>query len=769
MSRPIGRHRGLAPLLVALGGTLTMVVWLLVRDRTGGSMLPGYAGGPVALAAAAVACHRIGSMIAVSRPVRGFWRRFSHAAICVMIGSAVEMVVVRDGGDITGLSPYVAAPVVLGVIMAMLGFLQLPFGRRSLLDWLRRLLDGAIVAVGGGLIFLYVMVAYAPPGTGVVAQVGTVVVGISGLVSVVVIGQAALAPAGPVDATALRILTVAPVSGVVAVMLMIGGGETTRLASSVLVTPVAATVLCAAAYRQLAVLARPADRPAGRPARSLFNLLPFLAVIGTAGLVATVSARQMSWHQRTVIIGAVLIAAFVVLRQLIGLRENRNLLTGIRRQQAALKHQATHDPLTGLANRARFGAELAERLDRHRSAGVLLIDIDDFKMVNDTMGHAVGDRLLREVAERLRRHCAAADLPARLGGDEFAVLLGSDDPAYAEEAAVRILASLGVPFSVDEHQLLTNASVGLALAGPGDSADEVLRNADIAMYAAKAGGKASWARFEPQMRNEMVNHARLGSELRNALIRDELFLLYQPVFDLASGRITGAEALVRWRHPVRGLVPPGDFVPVAEKSGLIVPLGSWVLRTACEQLAAWRAACGEHAITEINVNVAARQLRDGGFVDEVARVLADTGLAPANLVLEVTESSVLEGRQVCDTLQALHELGVRLALDDFGTGQSSLSLVRAFPVDVLKLDKSFVDGISDGSDRGRLAVAAAVAQLAEYLQLSAVAEGIETEAQLARLREMGYRRGQGFLLARPLPADEAGLLMAPARLVPADA
>jgi len=761
VSRPSGRRRGLAPLLVTLGGTLATAVWLVVRDRTGGSMLPGYAGGPVALAAAAVACHRIGSMISVSRPVRGFWRRFSHAAVCVMIGSGVEMVLVRDGRDITGLSPYVAAPVLLGVIMAMLGFLQLPFGRRSLLDWLRRLLDGAIVAAGGGLIFLYVMVAYAPPGTAVAAQVGTVVVGISGLVAVVVIGQAALAPAGPVDPTALRILTVAPMAGVVSVMLLIGGDGTTRLASSVLVTPVAATVLCAAAYRQLTVLARPAARPAGRPARSLFNLLPLLAVIGTAGLVATVSAQQMSWHQRTVIIGAVLIAAFVVLRQLIGLRENRNLLTGIRRQQADLEHQATHDPLTGLANRTRFGAELAARLERHRPAGVLLIDVDDFKMVNDTMGHAVGDRLLHEVAQRLRRHSAAADLPARLGGDEFAVLLDSDDPAYAEEAAVRILASLGVPFSVDQHQLLTNASVGLALAGPGDSADEVLRNADIAMYAAKAAGKASWARFQPQMRNEMVNHARLGSELRDALMRDELFLLYQPVFDLASGRIAGAEALVRWRHPVRGFVPPGDFVPVAEKSGLIVPLGSWVLRTACEQLAAWRAAYGEHAIAAINVNVAARQLRDGGFVDEVARVLAGTGLAPANLVLEVTESSVLEDRQVRDTLQALHELGVRLALDDFGTGQSSLSLLRAFPVDVLKLDKSFVDGISDGADRGRLAVAAAVAQLAEYLQLSAVAEGIETEAQLARLREMGYRRGQGFLLARPLPADEAGALMAP--------
>jgi EAL domain-containing protein (putative c-di-GMP-specific phosphodiesterase class I) len=269
------------------------------------------------------------------------------------------------------------------------------------------------------------------------------------------------------------------------------------------------------------------------------------------------------------------------------------------------------------------------------------------------------------------------------------------------------------------------------------------------------------------MRQDVVNHARLGSELHNAIIRHELFLLYQPVFDITTGRISGAEALVRWRHPVRGPVPPADFIGVAERSGLIVPLGAYVLREACEQLARWRAEHREHAIAAINVNVAARQLRDAGFVDEVAAVLSDTGLCPRDLVLEVTESSVLDGRQVRDTLQALHELGVRLALDDFGTGQSSLSLLRAFPVDVLKLDKSFVDGICDGEDRGRLAVAAAVAQLAEYLQLSAVAEGIETEGQMDRLREMGYRLGQGFHLARPLPAAQVGVLMRPPSHVPA--
>ena len=764
MSPSSGRRGGLLPLAVAVTATAGVTAWLVAHLSAGGagSVFPGYLGGPVAMVAAAAACHRIGSQVRVPRPVRGFWRRFSHAAVCLAIGSAVSL---ASANNDPGMSPYVAVPILLGVAMAMLGFLHLPLGHRSALHWLQMVLDGAVVAVAGALTFFSVVFDLAAPGTSTVTQAGAAVVGVGGMLAVVVIGKAALTPGGPVDPVALRILTAAPLTGVGVAVLLIAGADTGRLVLSVLAMPIVATSICAAAYRQLTVLRRPAADPAARPPRSLFNLLPLLAVIATAALVISVSAQRMSWHQRAVIIGAVLIAACVVLRQLIGLRENRKLLKGIRRQQVELERLAMHDPLTGLANRARFGAILAERLDAHRSAAVLLIDIDDFKMVNDTMGHAVGDQLLHEVAQRLRSHSAVTDLPARLGGDEFAVLLQDDDPAYAEEAAARILASLGVPFRVGEHQLLAHASVGVAPAGPGDTADEVLRNADIAMYAAKAAGKASWARFEPRMRLEVVNHARMGSELHNAIIRRELFLLYQPVFDITTGRISGAEALVRWQHPVRGFVSPADFIGVAERSGLIVPLGSYVLREACEQLARWRAEHGQHAITAINVNVAARQLRDAGFVDEVAGVLADTGLRPGNLVLEVTESSVLDGRQVRDTLQALHELGVRLALDDFGTGQSSLSLLRAFPVDVLKLDKSFVDGICDGEDRGRLAVAAAVAQLAEYLQLSAVAEGIETEAQMDRLRAMGYRLGQGFHLARPLPADQAGAFMAAPRQV----
>jgi diguanylate cyclase (GGDEF)-like protein len=758
----VGRRRaatparpGVLPLVLALLAVTWVTGWLVVRD--GGTVLPGFAGGPVAMVAAFVACRRIGSMIVVPRPVRGFWRLFSHAAICVGIGSVGGFVFADND---PGLSPYMAVPTVLGVAMSVLAFLRLPMERRSLLRWAQLVLDGATVAVAGALIYWYVVLDLATAGTSTLTRNGAAAVGVGALISLVVIGRAAMSPASAVDAGSLRILTVAPVVAVVTTVLLIAGGDTGRLIISVLGVPLVGAAMVLAAYRQEVVLRRPPAPVVVPSSRSVYKALPLVAVIATAAMVITVSARQLGWHQRVVIIGAVLIAAFVVARQLLGLRANNRLLAGIRRQQAELEHLAMHDPLTGLANRARFGAVLGERLDAHRCASVLLIDIDDFKMVNDTMGHAVGDQLLFEVAQRLRHHSAVSHLPSRLGGDEFAVLLDVDDAAEAEEAAARILAALAVPFRVGEHQLLAHASIGVALAGPGDSADEVLRNADIAMYAAKAAGKASWARFEPRMRNEVVNHARLGSELHNAIIRHELYLEYQPVFDIVTGRMSGAEALVRWRHPVRGIVPPADFIPVAERSGLIVPLGSWVLREACEQLARWRAGHGAGAIQSINVNVAARQLREAGFVDEVAAVLSDTGLIPANLVLEVTESSVIDGRQVRATLEALHELGVRLALDDFGTGQSSLSLLRAFPVDVLKLDKSFVDGICDGEDRGRLAVAAAVAQLAEYLDLYAVAEGIETAAQLERLREMGYRLGQGYFMAKPLPPAELAELMA---------
>ncbi|WP_328470344.1 putative bifunctional diguanylate cyclase/phosphodiesterase [Actinoplanes sp. NBC_00393] len=734
--------------------TIAVLVWLLVDTSV---LHLGYVGGPVTMAAAVFACQRIARIVQLPRAVRSFWRRLEHASICLLVGAVVALFRANNN---TGLSPYVGVPLLAGVLLLLAAFLLLPGPKRTPVAWIRGVLDTATVAVASGLIFWYVVLDLAPEGTSMVARTAAAVVGMGGMLLLVVIGKAAARPQTMVDPAALRVLAVAPLAAIAGNMLLIAGGDWSRLALSVLAIPMVGVSLCVGAHLQRRALTG-GERPQGAALshRSLLNLLPFLAVTATAGLVVSVSAQEMTGRQRTLIIGAVLIAGLVVARQLLSLRENTLALKGIRRQQAELERLALSDSLTGLPNRARFGVALAERIGAHQAAGALLIDVDDFKMINDTLGPAAGDQLLFQVAQRLRDRCGAGEMPARLGGDEFAVLLPVDDPEAAEEAAGRVLLAFADPFRVGDQTLLLHSSAGIALAGTGETADEVLRNADIAMYAAKESGKASWVRFEPRMRQDMVNHARLASELQNGIIRGELRLLYQPVFDLVTGRLHGAEALVRWQHPSRGFVSPGEFIPVAERSGLIVPLGAWVLREACTQLSRWRQA-HPNAIEAVNVNVAVRQLREAGFVDEVAAVLSDTGLMPNNLILEVTESSVVDGWQVRETLQALHEMGVRLALDDFGTGQSSLSLLRAFPVDVLKLDKSFVDGIADGEDRGRVAVAAAVAQLAEHLQLKAVAEGIESEEQVDRLRQMGYRYGQGFFMAKPLPADECGALMA---------
>ncbi|MCU7722646.1 EAL domain-containing protein [Actinoplanes sp. KI2] len=752
--RPPAQPRGaLWPLLVAVAVVLAELCWLPFRGHS--SLMIGLAGSPIALAAAAYTCGQIGSAVMVARPVRAFWRQMAHASVILFLAGVVAFALANDE---SGISLLPAGMDILGIFWGMAALVRLPLGEKSAVGWVRILLDSAVVVVAGTLFFWYVVLSFTPPGTDHTTRIAAGAVGVAGLLALVILGKAVTARGGPVDSRALRMLAIAPITELAVVVMLLTAASGPRLTIRLLAGPLVAVAFCAAAYRQRMVLARP-ETAAVKQRRSMWDLLPLLAVTTTAGLVVVVSARQMDGRERAVIIGGVLIVVCTVARQLLGLRENNRLVQGIRTQQTELERLAMTDPLTGLANRTRFGTALAERLAGHRPATVLLIDIDDFKMINDSMGPAFGDQLLYQVAQRLRQSGAARDLPARLGGDEFAVLLDADDIGVAEDAAARTLHALAEPFRVGEHQLLANASVGVAIAGQGDGADEVLRNADIAMYEAKAGGKAAWVRFEPRMRHDVVNHARLASELHNALVRHELYLLYQPVFDIVTGWLHGAEALVRWNHPVRGFVSPGEFIPVAERSGLIVPLGSWVLREACEQLARWHAEYGDGAIKTINVNVAVRQLREPGFVDEVAAVLSETGLLPQNLVVEITESSVADGRQVRETLNALHEMGVRLALDDFGTGQSSLSLLRAFPVDVLKLDKSFVDGIADGDDRGRLAVAAAVGQLAEYLQLSAVAEGIESQAQLERLREMGYRLGQGFYLAKPLPADEAGRLM----------
>ncbi len=430
-------------------------------------------------------------------------------------------------------------------------------------------------------------------------------------------------------------------------------------------------------------------------------------------------------------------------------------ITERKRAEEALSHQALHDALTGLANRALFQDRLEHALARQARDGtlsaVLFIDLDDFKTVNDGLGHAEGDQLLVAVGERLAAGLRADDTAARLGGDEFAVLLeGLDQAVYAEFVAARIMESLREPFTIEGSPLAVSGSIGIAVAAPGSDSRQLLRQADVAMYRAKGEGKNRACVFEAGMHTEVMQRLELKAELGQAVDNGEFVNHYQPLVDLESGGIVGVEALVRWCHPERGLLSPAVFMAMAEETGLIVPIGRRVLREACRQTREWQALRPGLAV---NVNLSARQLQDAGLVDEVAGCLESTGLDPACLTLEITESVLLaDDAAVARTLAGLKALGVGIALDDFGTGYSSLSHLERFPVDVLKIDKRFVDGLGNGQAP---ALTRAILGLGDMLGLKVVAEGVERPEQLRALRDLGCRWGQGYLFARPLPAEEA--------------
>ena len=429
-----------------------------------------------------------------------------------------------------------------------------------------------------------------------------------------------------------------------------------------------------------------------------------------------------------------------------------------------MAHQAHYDHLAGLPNRAlvldRLGNALARAARSGQAVAVLFLDLDNFKVINDSLGHEVGDRLLAAVATRLRASMRAGDTAARFGGDEFAVLL--DDVGGERDARVvadRIVRSLHAPIAIDVHELCPTFSVGVAVSAPsGETVEGMLRHADLAMYRAKANGKAQYAIFDDAMATEARERLTLESELRRALAREQLYLAYQPIVDLATGRIVEVEALLRWRHPDLGDVSPARFIPVAEETGLIVPIGRWVLEQACRRARAWRTALPAARDLVVGVNLSARQFRHPALVTDIAAALRAAGLEPGALKLELTESVMMQhvGGAI-ETMHRLRALGVRFAIDDFGTGYSSLSYLQRFPVDTLKIDGSFVHGAHP--DRRDLAIVRSVIALAAGLELSVTAEGIETAEQLAELRTLGCGQGQGFFLARPAPADSIGALL----------
>ncbi|WP_025038320.1 putative bifunctional diguanylate cyclase/phosphodiesterase [Bradyrhizobium sp. DOA9] len=436
-----------------------------------------------------------------------------------------------------------------------------------------------------------------------------------------------------------------------------------------------------------------------------------------------------------------------------GYRGTCRNVTQRKRHEAQIAFLANHDPLTKLANRRRFH-ELTERaiatLGRHGRIAVLCLDLDGFKNVNDTLGHGVGDVLLLAVADRLRACANETDIVARLGGDEFAVLrVDPADPDDARRLAQSILASIGEPYLLDDHRVIIGTSIGITIASPSDAkTHEVIKNADVALYQSKADGRGTYRVFHSQMNTRLQERRALEGDLRSALELGQFELYYQPIMNIASKRVVAFEALLRWHHPLKGMISPATFIPLAEETGLIVPIGDWVLRQACSDASSWSND------VRVGVNLSPVQFRHGSLELSVTRALAAASLHGSRLELEITESILLHDEEMTrDILNRLRVLGVQIAIDDFGTGFSALNYLRTFPLDKIKIDQSFVRDLSD--KKNAAAIVRAISELGHALDMTVVAEGVETSEQLRILGDQQCTEAQGYFIARPQPA--AGL------------
>jgi diguanylate cyclase (GGDEF)-like protein len=455
------------------------------------------------------------------------------------------------------------------------------------------------------------------------------------------------------------------------------------------------------------------------------------------------------------------VTIMTVLAVLVGWNAHLLFRSDIDRSNAEkmLAFQATHDALTQLPNRRLFIQRLAEDLSRPDRNGtltaVLFVDLDLFKVINDSLGHGIGDELLIAAGRRIRENVGDGDLVGRLSGDEFTVLI----PALHEHdraivVADRIRNAFDVPFAIGLHEVFTSVSVGIAFADGGEAPVDVIRQADIAMYRAKARGKARWEIFDPSMDADARQRQRLETDLRQAIARGELRVYYQPEVEIETGRLVGMEALVRWEHPERGLISPAQFIALAEETGLIVPIGRWVLLEACRKAKEWQTLYRRDLALMVSVNLSGKHLQQAGLIQEVREVIETTGINPAHLIIEITETVAMAGAETTiEILRKLKSLGVLLAIDDFGTGFSSLAYLKRFPVDLLKIDKSFVDGVANrGHDT---AIVEAIISLGHALGLKVIAEGVETSDQLLELRSLGSELGQGYFFGQPLSGDGA--------------
>jgi diguanylate cyclase (GGDEF)-like protein len=468
----------------------------------------------------------------------------------------------------------------------------------------------------------------------------------------------------------------------------------------------------------------------------------------------------------TLMVGGTLLSLLVGLLFVVLGTGRTRALSLVREKTRELSHQALHDALTGLPNRALVldrAQQMLARVARQPGvlAGALFVDVDGFKHVNDKLGHAAGDRLLKVVGERLQSAMRSQDTVGRLGGDEFVVLVEAPvQGAPLDVLADRLVEILRQPVELEDGRKIFSVTVSVGLAvGQYSTPDELLRDADLALYAAKAEGKDRYVLFDASLNEDAEGRVELELDLSSAVQEEQFFLLYQPIFDLPSQRVIGVEALVRWRHPTRGVVPPNLFIPLAEENGLIVPIGRWVLDEACRQASKWSA--DGHRLG-ISVNVSAHQLGRKSFAEDVRRVLLESGLAPALLTLEITETTLMRDvLGAAERLSELKQLGVRVAIDDFGTGYASLSNLRRMPVDVLKVDRSFVAALNDGGRSRELLEA--ILGVGEALSLRVVAEGIELQSQMTTLEEMGCEMAQGFLMGRPSSAEVIEGILEPER------
>lgn len=433
--------------------------------------------------------------------------------------------------------------------------------------------------------------------------------------------------------------------------------------------------------------------------------------------------------------------------------------------QTRLIHLASHDALTNLPNRVLFMNRLVQSLQRTQREpnyqfGVLFLDCDRFKVVNDSLGHFAGDRLLIAIARRLKTHLASTDMLARFGGDEFTILLENiQDIDDASRLAQKIQTSMSWPFQFEEQELFINASIGIVVGNKTYKEPEhILRDADIAMYQAKAKGKARYQVFDTQMHYHAQQRLELETDLRRALHREEFILYYQPIISLDTGRINGFEALLRWHHGQKGLISPGDFIPAAEETGLIVPIGLWVLKEACQQLKTWQDRGLFKRTIKMSVNLSVKQFSQLNLIQNIDKIILQTQLNSSYLKLEITESAIMEHPEsAAELLQQLRDRDIQLSIDDFGTGYSSLSYLHRFPLHNLKIDRSFIQRITE--TRQNLEIIQAIITLAHHLNMNVTAEGVETPEQLSLLRSLGCEEGQGYFFARPLEASAAESLL----------